>query len=219
MLLVEDESMIRLLVADALVRAGFDVHTCADGLSAAREFDAVDPDLLVTDIDLASRPNGVELAEILLDRAPHLAVMFLTNYPSFTVAPGAPSLPEGAVVLRKSTVDSVDEIAAAAERALAELGTPPTDDPVAAAISRLTPTQLEVLRMVAQGLSNAEIAARRGLTLSAAEKLVGRMLTVVGLVRNPSLNARVAAANLYTAAFGPVRADDRAGAGDGRPWR
>lgn len=55
---------MRALVAEALRGAEFEVHSCASSSEAVTVFAAVDPDVVVTDIDLGTRPNGVELAHI-----------------------------------------------------------------------------------------------------------------------------------------------------------
>lgn len=61
-LVVEDQPLMRALVGDTLTHAGFVVHTAGSAVEALTEFDGFDPDLLVTDIDLGVRPNGVDLA-------------------------------------------------------------------------------------------------------------------------------------------------------------
>ena len=79
MLVVEDHALMRSLVADAFGQRGFEVTASPSAVEALRLAAEADPDLLVTDIDLGSRPNGVELATILRERAPHIAVLFLSN--------------------------------------------------------------------------------------------------------------------------------------------
>ena len=73
---------MRALVERSLQDDGFVVESVASSRRAIREFDAIDPDVLVTDIDLGDRPNGVELATLLRAQAPYLGVVCLTNYSS-----------------------------------------------------------------------------------------------------------------------------------------
>ncbi|MCL2533260.1 MAG: response regulator transcription factor [Nocardiaceae bacterium] len=203
-LVVEDQPLMRSLVAEALRHAGFEVHDRASAAAALADFDEVDPDALVTDIDLGARPNGMELATIVHARAPYCAVVFLTNYPRAGIAPGE-GVPPGSVFLDKVALESVDDLVAAVESALADKPVPPgpaRDDGPDAVLERLTRTQLDVLRCIALGWSNAEIARRRGSSLRSVEKMVTRTFDALGVNHNPELNPRVAAAQLYVRRFG-----------------
>lgn len=203
-LVVEDHPLMRALVADALRHAGFEVHDRPSSPTALADFDEIDPDVLVTDIDLGARPNGVEMATIVRARAPHCAVVFLTNYPRAGAAPGE-GVPAGSVFLDKTALESVADLVTAVESALAERPLPPgpaRGDNPDAVIERLTRTQFDVLRCIALGWSNAEIARRRGSSVRSVEKMVARTFDALGVNHSPELNPRVAAAQLYVRRFG-----------------
>ncbi|WP_442544885.1 response regulator [Arthrobacter sp. KN11-1C] len=209
-LVVEDQPFMRGLVADALRGAEFDVHDCASASEAISMFTDVDPDVLVTDIDLGTRPNGVELAHVARSLSPGCAIVFLTNYPS--EAPFS-ELPAGSTFVNKSSLDSVDGLISAVNSTLVELPvtvTPPAASD-AAKIGTLTRVQLDILRLIAEGWSNAEIAKQRGSSMRSVEKAVSRTFEALGLTRNPGVNPRVAAATLYARTFGlPAPADSDA---------
>ncbi|WP_314146238.1 response regulator transcription factor [uncultured Leifsonia sp.] len=203
-LVVEDHALMRSLVADAFGQRGFEVTASPSAVEALRLADEADPDLLVTDIDLGSRPNGVELATILRERAPHIAVLFLSNVSREAAAAQAKDTVAGASFVNKGAIGSVDELVDAAEAVLA-------DRPVAhlaegsgvqAALLRLSPAQLETTRLLAAGLTNAEIARRRGVSVRAVEKSVERVFQALGLSAGEHTTPRVAAATLYTATYG-----------------
>ncbi|MDH6282303.1 response regulator transcription factor [Prescottella agglutinans] len=203
-LVVEDQPLMRSLVAEALRHAGFEVHDRPSAALALADFDEIDPDVLVTDIDLGTRPNGMELATIVHAQAPHCAVVFLTNYPRAGIARGD-GVPAGSVFLDKVALESVEDLVAAVESALVEKPVPPgpaRDDSPDAVLERLTRTQLDVLRCIALGWSNAEIARRRGSSLRSVEKMVTRVFDALGVGHSPELNPRVAAAQLYVRRFG-----------------
>lgn len=200
---------MRSLVADALRHAGFEVHDRPSASTALADLDEIDPDVLVTDIDLGSRPNGMEMATIVHARAPHCATVFLTNYPRASIAPGE-GVPAGSVFLDKVALESVQQLVAAVESALAEKPLPPRHLPDGpdAALAHLTRTQLDVLRCIALGWSNAEIARRRASSLRSVEKMVTRTFDALGVNHNPDINPRVAAAQLYVRRFGlPAESD------------
>jgi len=83
-LLVEDAADVREFVARVLIRAGYVVHV-ADGPSAA--LDATDGalgtldtlDLLLSDVIMPGM-NGRELADVITQRRPGIAVLFMSGY-------------------------------------------------------------------------------------------------------------------------------------------
>lgn len=203
-LVVEDHALFRSLVADAFTQRGFDVAASASAVDALRVVEAADPDLLVTDIDLGSRPNGVELATILRGRAPHIAVLFLSNLSHEAAAVQARETVAGASFVNKGAIATVDELVDAAEAVLA-------DRPVRhltgdagrrAALLSLSPAQRATTRLLAAGLTNAEIARRRGVSVRAVEKSVERVFQALGLAGDDAIAPRVATATLYTSTFG-----------------
>lgn len=204
-LLVEDQKILRLLVAQALREAGFEVSDHADAaraLAAAEDFDA---DVLVTDIDLGSRPDGTQLAAILRANQPDLVVVFLTNYPRAAAQRGDP-LPD-ATYLGKDALGSADELVAAIDAAVRTGHTDTPEPDEGSPLTGLSRGQLEVLALMAEGHSNDEIARRTGRTTRAVERLVARTFERLGLANQPSTNPRVLAVQLYTATFGPRRPD------------
>lgn len=195
-LLVEDEAMSRTLLANALRNAGYDVAVAASASEAVEEFKAFDPDALVSDIDLGDGPTGLDLVLSLTHRNPYLAVLVLSNY-SIT-----PDYRHGALAnatyLSKKNLSDTRVLLDALDGVLRELEpTQPVRPDPTRPLDALTDAQLQVLRMVAEGLSNSEIAERRHCTPRAAEHMIHRIFLALGLEQDPSINTRVAAAMLY----------------------
>jgi CheY-like chemotaxis protein len=61
-LIVEDDVLLRLTIADSLRHAGFDVYEAADASEAVTVLDNVRVDALFSDINLPGSMNGVALA-------------------------------------------------------------------------------------------------------------------------------------------------------------
>ncbi|WP_226653081.1 response regulator transcription factor [Leifsonia sp. LS1] len=206
-LVVEDHALMRSLVADAFRQRGFEVTSAASAPEALGALETADPDLLVTDIDLGQRPNGVELATIVRERAPHVAVLFLSNLSREAAAARAKDTVADASYVNKSAVESVDDLVDAAEAVLADR--PIARDAEASgqrdALLRLSEAQLETARLLAAGLTNAEIARRRGISVRAVEKSVERVFHALGLSAEEGTTPRVAAATLYVTTFGDPR--------------
>ena len=70
----------------------------------------------------------------------------------------------------------------------------------------LSEGQWEILRLVAAGYTNAEIARRRSLTVPAVEKAVARLIKQLDLHASPDTNQRVSIAQAYFRLTGAVSA-------------
>jgi CheY-like chemotaxis protein len=80
-LFVEDEALLRLVIAEELRDAGFEVIEAGDGGSALDELQKGSRiDLLFTDIRMPGRLNGWDLAEQARKLLPHLPVVYATGF-------------------------------------------------------------------------------------------------------------------------------------------
>jgi DNA-binding NarL/FixJ family response regulator len=209
-LLVEDQTAIRTLLTDTLERAGFEVVSCSSAKAALSAFSRLDPDLLIADIDLGSRPNGVELATILRTKAPYLSLLFITNYPSLRAFERTITPPVGYALLQKDHLDSTGQLLEMVESVLTDDGVPQrvSSGEGNSPLFSLTPTQIEFLRMIAAGLTNNEIAQRRQSSLRAVEKMIARIFEALEVNDELGANPRILAANIFTRTYGyPVRED------------
>lgn len=193
-----------MLVCDLLQRHGFETAAAADAATATRLFTEFDPDALLTDIDLGTRPSGAELATMLAELAPHLAVVFLSSYPRAAAGSAVMGIAR-AVFVSKQQLDSPDTLIAALEQALSTHPAPEASPtPSRDGLGALTRHQLEVLAMVARGWSNDRIAVETGSTVRAVERAISRLFDRLGVTGDPARTPRVTAAAMYLAAFGPT---------------
>ena len=58
-LVVEDDSLLRELLASALESKGYEVHSAGNVTDAKRIFRDIDPDGVVLDVDLGPGPNDL----------------------------------------------------------------------------------------------------------------------------------------------------------------
>ncbi len=205
-LVVEDEPLMQQLILDTLHAAGFAVHVEANATAAIDAFDGFDPDAILVDIDLGTGPNGIEFAEAIRLRAPYLGIVFLTRIadPRLAGATFAGDDPNVAF-LRKQDVDDRKRMIEAMEAVLSDAADESVRHDLTGdrSFANLTRTQLEVLRLVAAGASNAEIARQRGTSLRGAESLLRRTFAAAGVdSTDPALNARVIAARAFLDARG-----------------
>ena len=115
--IVDDEPGIRRSLGIVLARGGYDVHEAADGLEGQRLCRELDPDLVITDIQMPGA-DGIETIAALRSWAPNLPIIAISGGDQTSrlgVLSSAGLL--GAVsTLRKPF--TVAEVLAAVERAL-----------------------------------------------------------------------------------------------------
>ena len=82
-LVVEDDFLIRLILVEELIDAGFKVVEAQSGDQAAELLDGLDPPLrlLVTDIHMPGRLDGIELAAHLRRRSVNVPIIYTTGRP------------------------------------------------------------------------------------------------------------------------------------------
>jgi DNA-binding NarL/FixJ family response regulator len=212
-LLAEDNALLRqglerLLTADPdleLVASVADLPSLEKGLR-----DHPDVDVVVTDIRMppSGTDEGLQVAASLRKERPATGVVVLSQHAD---AAYALRLLEGGsggrAYLLKERVRDVGELSAAI-RTVATGGSfvDPTvveqlvaanAGPRATPLSTLTPRETEVLGEMAQGKSNAAIAASLVLSERAIEKHTNSIFAKLGLTEEPDVNRRVKAVLVY----------------------
>ena len=180
-LIAEDDSLTRSTMAAALTAAGF--HVCGEAATAAvaiRIFTEVGADVALIDLDLGSGPTGLDLAIELRKRTPSVGLVFLTSFddPRLLDA-GLPPIPSGTIYLRKKQVSSIADVKEAIEKAQRMPGSPANTSEIRS--HDLTDGSFALLRDIARGLTNAQIAEARGITISAVEKSIRRLAESLGI--------------------------------------
>jgi DNA-binding NarL/FixJ family response regulator len=194
------------------------VGDCADLPSLNRMVAEMTPDVVVTDVRMppSFSDEGIQFAVDLRSAQPDIGVVVLSQYaePSY-----ANSLLAGGSARRgyllKERVSQPDQLAEAI-RTVAAGGSvidPTIVDMLVAASTRrpasplaaLTPREMDVLDQVAQGKSNAGVAAALFLTERAVEKHINAMFAKLGLSATPDLNRRVAAVLLLLSERGAAK--------------
>jgi DNA-binding NarL/FixJ family response regulator len=208
---VENESLLRDLIARSLEAAGFEVSTAANAADAKRAVKAHDPDICVVDIELGPGPNGFDLADYLAREVPDVGVVFLTNLPDPRFADrDAKTVTQNQAYLRKSQLVDSKELIDAVNAVLKEIDVDSFrhDQNLARPLAALSRRQISVLKMVAEGHSNNQIAEERGTTVRAVEGMVSRIFIALGVDAQGVGNARVEATRLYLNAAGAVTVDE-----------
>ncbi|NDC47974.1 MAG: DNA-binding response regulator [Micrococcales bacterium] len=195
-LVVEDEPFVRGLVADKLKGDGFTVELASSAAEARKITANKDIDIVVLDIDLGSGPSGLDLGLALHKMHPEIALVFLTHVPEPRIfGVDVKSMPKNAAYLLKQRLADPNLLKDAIEAALRDKVGPEFRDDLRPThpLMNVSKTQLDVLRMIAKGYSNQQIAEARGTTLRAVENLVNRAIAAAGIDVKSKTSARVIA--------------------------
>jgi len=202
-IVVEDDPLTRVSLTGALKNAGVQVigeaSTASDAIALSKK---LKPEVAILDLHLGAGPTGIDVAHAFRRQDPSIGIVFLTSYEDpRLLQPNLPPLPGGSIYLRKRSVTGMDVLENAIKDSLRQVRDP-EHGASQTIISSLTSTQIETLKLVAQGLSNSEIAKRRFVKESSVEVTITRMAKALGMPQDAATNNRVHLANVYFRAIG-----------------
>ena len=200
LVLADDSALLREGLAGLLERQGYDVvaresdaHALVDRVELM-DARAYLPDAVIADVRMppTMRNDGLEAALTIRRRHPAVAIMVLSQYVSAAYArrlfsADAPADAGGTGYLLKDRVSEGADFLGSLRVILS--GGMVTDPEVARAMVRssrsglanLTPRELEVLELMARGLSNSQIAVRMVVSGAAVAKHVSAIFLKLGL--------------------------------------
>ena len=197
---------VRVVLADdqEMVRAGLRmlvdfqpdlevVGEAADGLEAVEVVTRLRPDVVLMDVRMP-RCDGIEAARRVLASVPDVAVVVLTTFDEDASLAEALRAGVSGFLLKtappEQLLHAIRTVAAGnglldpavTLRVIAASAKSPAPDPGATArLATLTQRETDVLRLVAEGLTNAEIAAALFLGEATVKTYLSRMLTKLDL--------------------------------------
>src|SRR3954469_23397193 len=203
--IAEDSVLLREGLSRLLSEAGIEVVGLAgDGEDLVRKTRAHKPDVVVTDIRMppSQTDEGLQAARVIRGELPDVGVVLLSQYVEEDyVMELLGERAEGVGYLLKDRVTDVGRFVEAVTRVAQGgsaldpevvshmLGRRRRDDPLA----ELTPREREVLSLMAEGYSNAAIAAKLVVTERAVEKHVTNVFSKLGFGSEPDHHRRVLA--------------------------
>lgn len=197
-LLVEDDDFTRNVVREMLEASDIEVLPLANVAMAIESLDHFDPHVVLTDLDLGHGPDGADLLSKIAEERPWIGMVIMTAHSSPELAINDTSrIPEQAGYIVKSELNSIQNLITLIEESIIMPGNFKGADNEGEEKLIITSTQAEILRMIADGLSNASIAENRQITLRAAEALVQRTFAALGVNGDPRINPRVVAVRLW----------------------
>lgn len=202
-LVAEDEDFTRALVVTALQSLDMEVvletALVAYALKTAAKMQI---DAAVLDLNLGRGPTGLDLALGLRRISPNLGIVFLTSFSDPRLVGATSNMaPFGSIYLKKSSISDISKLKKSIERSIesAKNANSKPNIPMKNLVnsSELTDVQIEIVKMVAEGYSNLEIAMSRKVTEKSIEQTLSRILKKAQIGMDSKKNRRVELALYY----------------------
>lgn len=199
MLVVDDDDYTRFLLVRTLSDLGFEDARDASTVSAALSFvRESSPDAVILDLALGPGPNGIDCAHAMRRLSPSIGIVVLSSYQDPGTLVANRPLPAGGLYLSKRMLGDADVLAATIREVL-EAPAGRRSVAVTRAPVQLTDDQIEFMRLVAEGHSNAEIARRTRVAEQALPDAVNRVVEQLGIKSDSDAHVRVRITQAYYA--------------------
>jgi DNA-binding NarL/FixJ family response regulator len=190
-LVVDDQELVRTGFSLILQRGGLDVvGEAADGVEAVELAATTEPDVVLMDVRMP-RMDGIEATRRVVSARPETHVVALTTFDLDEYVYAAVQAGASGFLLKDVSPDDLVHavhVVARGEtmlaptltrRLLERFAAQPSPDGVSGTVAALTERERDVLRLVARGLSNAEIGGELFLSEATIKTYVSRLLSKV----------------------------------------
>jgi len=200
-LIVDDHPVVRQGLKIALGQAGFSICGEADGMAEAMSvLESVKPDLILADLDLEGA-SGIDLIKAVKEAHPELPVLILSMHDEDAYAERALRAGARGYMMKHTAPEQLAEgvrQALAGEIILSEnmkrkilLGLAGRREPAAAtAIDKLTDRELEVFRLLGEGMTTRRIAERLSISVKTVEAHIAHLKSKLGAESGRELQHR-----------------------------
>ena len=195
-MIIDDHEVVRRGIAEVVDRAeGMSVVAEAGSVAdGARRAALVRPQVLLVDLQLPDG-TGIELLRTVRETLPTARAIVLTSFDDDDALAAALDAGAAAYLLKTVRGAEITDVirAVAAGRVLLDERTVTRrkaghDDPT----ENLTPSELKVIELIGEGLSNREIAERLGVVETTVKNHITSLLAKMGLQRRTQVAAWVA---------------------------
>ncbi len=195
-MIVDDQALVREGIASLLaIQPGITIcGTAENGQEAVTKFESFNPQVILMDIRMPVM-NGIESAQVILQQNPQVIILMLTTLEDDEYI--VKSLQSGAsgYLLKDMLAADLAQAIRLAYRGVFQLAPSVAgrlvnlhnekEKPVvrgenAEQIANLTPRELDVLKLIAEGLTNKEIAQTLFLSEGTVKNIVSNIFTCLG---------------------------------------
>jgi DNA-binding NarL/FixJ family response regulator len=196
-MIVDDNEVVRRGIAEVIDRSeGMGIVAEAGSVAeGVRRAELVSPQVMLVDLQLPDG-TGIDLMRAVRAKSPEIRAIVLTSFDDDTALAAALEVGAAAYVLKSVRGAEIAEVvrAVAAGRVLLDERTvtrrrKENDDPT----EDLTPSELRVVELIGEGLSNREIAERLSIAEKTVKNHITSLLAKMGLQRRTQVAAWVAA--------------------------
>jgi len=206
--LADDDVLLREGLAGLLERSGYEIlGRCGDASELLELVREHQPELVIVDIRMppSNTTEGLKAARVIREEVPQTAILVLSAHVEVEHAMDLLGSGERIGYLLKSRITDVDDFLATLDRIVqgASVVDPALVQELVAArrvndpLEHLSPRELEVLALMAEGRSNAGIARQLWVTEGTIEKHVRSILQKLRLPEGEDDHRRVLAVVTY----------------------
>lgn len=198
-MIVEDEDFTRTTLVSALRLNGIDVIADSPTAQGAVELaKALTPNVALIDLNLGPGPTGLDLANHLRKLDPDIGLVILTSVEDPRLLRSSmPDLPPGTQWLVKRSVNDVTKVSKAISNSVSLTRDDNLQVTQSPEMQRLTAVQIETLRLVGAGFTNAEIGKKRFVSERSVEQTISRLSKTFNLDDQPSFNQRAGLVKVF----------------------
>jgi len=207
LLILENDGFAASFIKANLSKEEFASIEIAKSASTAMQlFREFNPAVCLLDIEIGTGPNGIDVARAMRRLNPDVGIVFLTSVqdPRLIDLKGL-DLPTGSFYMAKSSVSEPQEIAHALHDSIsAAKSDSACEIRTSVPALNLSSGQYELIRYIAEGLSNKEIASRKVVTIKSAENSIARLAKKLAIQDLTANSQRVLIAKKYFELIGKV---------------
>jgi DNA-binding NarL/FixJ family response regulator len=199
LLLVDDDPFTLVMLTNTFQTLGFTDIAQADSVNEALVIArSVRPRAAVVDLDLGEGPTGIDLAHGLRHDFPHIGIVILSTYadPRLIGSRQQP-LPDRAIYVVKQSISDTSVLLNAVTHSVVHLNDQSTSLSSTSEIANLGDVQVDIMRLIAAGMANAQIAQTLIMQEASVEKAIARLIKQLGVKATRNQNQRVLIAQEY----------------------
>ena len=199
LMLVDDDPFTRLTLCATLTALEFSniaqAATVAEAISVAAD---AKPQVAILDLDLGEGPTGIDLAHRLREISPRIGIVVLSTYTEpRLIGSKQQAMPDRAIYVVKQSITSSDMLLDAITKSLSSVAFLSESIAPPSPLAEFGDTQVEIMRLISAGMSNAEISESLFMQEGSVEKAIARLIKKLGIKATRKQNQRVLIAQEY----------------------
>ena len=189
-----EDSLTNNVLSNSLTNSGFDVIGINDNERASLEFiGRTKPDTVILNVDYG-HTKAIEMAKVLRVKYPDMGLMVISKAEDLRLfGITKKHFPVGVLsskIAKSSDLEHIKEkveIAKTSTKSKFEFRK----------IPHLTDSQVETMRLMAEGMTNSEIAKLRFVSEKSVEQMLSRVATTFGIITDHGYNPRIQMLNTF----------------------